>query len=234
MTTMWVQIDRDDGSRTYKGPYSYKEQRDQAFRERDAWRADFPSYRVRLMDEQFVRDDEAEWERVTSAGIQYKPDNHFQRQEQEEPCVDSPRPSSPQSQEVTEMTVSDDILATEIESLRSELTTAERDRQEHIENLIRREAEAWAENDPDGGWCFDGLVNHIRNLLQPYEVPEVYKRVEDLCFPMKTVTVTVQYRCQDQSPTEHITDGEVLDMLACSMEVDSDKLTIVHVDQDWA
>lgn len=71
----YVQIDRADGSRTYKGPW------DQAHsqREADAWIDSFPSYGVRLVSagDPVIRADVRAWTKATHPGRGIKPSRHY-------------------------------------------------------------------------------------------------------------------------------------------------------------
>lgn len=78
----YVAVDRDDGSRTYKGPWVFAH----AARERDAWRHAFPAYDTRCVPAPhpadtaeeaaaavLVRSDVRRWTRVTRTGGRYFP-----------------------------------------------------------------------------------------------------------------------------------------------------------------
>ena len=66
----YVAIDRDDGSRTYKGPMVHY----RAMGEIAAWRSEFPTYNVALVPaDQSADEAVAEWERATIHGDRFYP-----------------------------------------------------------------------------------------------------------------------------------------------------------------
>lgn len=65
----YVKVDRDDGSRTYKGAWT----RAHCEREAAAWRSDFPTYRVELVSVADGRVDVRTWSRATRDGSRYFP-----------------------------------------------------------------------------------------------------------------------------------------------------------------
>lgn len=67
----YVQVDRDDGSRTYKGPWSLAH----CEREAGAWRADLPHYVTRVLPASEVRADFRAWSRVIRTGDRYYPND---------------------------------------------------------------------------------------------------------------------------------------------------------------
>lgn len=63
----YVRIDRDDNSRTYRGPWIF----DRCRRERDAWRQAFPAYDVTIVerDNAEVRADVRQFDRATKPDV---------------------------------------------------------------------------------------------------------------------------------------------------------------------
>jgi hypothetical protein len=60
----YVKVDRDDGSRTYKGPWTQAH----CEREASAWRESFPTYGVELVPVAEARGDVRKWAAVTRNG----------------------------------------------------------------------------------------------------------------------------------------------------------------------
>ena len=66
----YVKVDRDDGSRTYKGPWVHSHCK----READAWRLSFRDYRVQIIAASDARADVKLWARATRDGGRYYPE----------------------------------------------------------------------------------------------------------------------------------------------------------------
>ena len=64
-----VRIDRANGTRTYKGPWT----RSHCEREARAWSVSFPLYRVEVVTADHARIDFHTWSRVTANGAFYRP-----------------------------------------------------------------------------------------------------------------------------------------------------------------
>lgn len=65
----YVKVDRDDGTRTYKGPWVHSHCK----READAWRNAFAGYRVQILAASEVADDVKAWKKATRFGEKYRP-----------------------------------------------------------------------------------------------------------------------------------------------------------------
>lgn len=68
-TNHYVQINRTDGSRTYKGPLPYT----RAEFEAATWREAFPEYRTTIGPVPTMRDDVRRFDRAIRAGRRYYP-----------------------------------------------------------------------------------------------------------------------------------------------------------------
>ncbi len=62
-----VSVDRTDGSRTYKGPWT----RAHCEREAAAWECAFPYYTVSILEHRPVRADMRSWAKTTRHGLRY-------------------------------------------------------------------------------------------------------------------------------------------------------------------